>query len=115
MHALYLIAKNSFYCLDKNCALFQSVLSIVMAAVSLFLALLFGLFVSIMFCDQISCIINNTSTIDKLQKIGEKERKSKKTAWQNIDEVFSGGKGFSIWWLLPVDVPKTLIIEREFQ
>jgi len=33
---------------------------------AVFLALLFCLFVSIMFCDQISCIINNTSSITSI-------------------------------------------------
>ena len=70
-----------------------------------------------MFCDQISCIINNTSTIDKLQKTAVEggERKSKKTSWQRIDEVFNGGKGFSVWWFFPTDVPKMLTIESEFE
>jgi len=34
----------------------------------MFMAVLFCLFVIIMFCDQISCILGNTSTIEKLQK-----------------------------------------------
>ena len=77
MHALYLMAKNSFYCLDKNCALFNSTFTLIMGiiiphllmmylfidCICMFLALLFGLFVAIMFCDQISCIVNNTSSI----------------------------------------------------
>lgn len=46
------------------------------AGISLFLALLFDLFVIVMFCDQISCIIENTSTIDKLQK--KRDEKLKK-------------------------------------
>jgi hypothetical protein len=61
------------------------------AAISMFLALLFCLFVCIMFCDQISCIINETSSkflnlisliiaIDKLQKTDD-NRKSKRTGW----------------------------------
>ncbi len=50
-HALFLIARNCIYCLDKNCALFSHTSTIVSAAISLFLALLFGLFVAIMFCD----------------------------------------------------------------
>lgn len=33
MHALYLIAKNSIYCLDKNCALFQSAGNIILGKI----------------------------------------------------------------------------------
>ena len=81
---------------------------------AIFLALLFCLFVTIMFCDQISCIINNTSTIDKLQKTKE-DRQSKKSKWQRIDEVFNGGRGFSVWYFIPTDVPKQLSVESEFE
>mmetsp|Transcript_14767 Transcript_14767/g.10670 ORF Transcript_14767/g.10670 Transcript_14767/m.10670 type:complete len:83 (+) Transcript_14767:297-545(+) len=51
MHALYLMAKVSFYCLDRNCAIFQSTFVIIVDCGAMFLALLFGLFVAIMFCD----------------------------------------------------------------
>jgi len=59
-HALYLLIKNGIYCLDKNCALFNSYTTIGLskvyffinkAALGIFLALLFCLFVAIMFCD----------------------------------------------------------------
>jgi hypothetical protein len=81
-----------------------------------------------MFCDQISCIINNTSSknthsnyniaIDKLQKSSdgkEDNRRTKKTTWQRLDEVFNGGKGFSVHYFLPTDVPKALSVESEFE
>jgi hypothetical protein len=78
-----------------------------------------------MFCDQISCIINNTSSklypftifvtaIDKLQKTKE-ERQTKKTKWQRLDEVFNGGRGFSIHYFLPTDIPLQLLVESEFE
>jgi len=38
----------------------------------------------------------------------------KKTAWQNIDDVFSGGAGFDLWWFVPTEVPKAVIMEKEF-
>lgn len=61
----------------------------VIAGVSLFLGILFAIFVCVMFYDQISCILENLSTIDKLQykraiKLGEKrkeEAKETKTSW----------------------------------
>ncbi len=48
--------------------------------------------------------------IDKLQKSSE-DRRSYKTSWQRLDEVFNGGKGFSIFYFWPTDVPKLLTVE----
>jgi len=42
--------------------------NIAIAGVSIFLGLLFAIFVAVMFYDQISCITENMSTIDKLQR-----------------------------------------------
>ena len=77
-HACVLIAYKAYTCLDENCAMFAETSTCVVAGVSIFLAILFGLFVCVMFCDQISCIVENTSSkflitltalaIDKLQK-----------------------------------------------
>jgi hypothetical protein len=52
-HALVLIVIRGFKCLDKNCLLFTDLSTMMIAGVSAFLALLFGLFVIIMFFDQI--------------------------------------------------------------
>ena len=93
--------------------------SMVIGVISVFLALLFALFVLIMFIDQMQCILANTSTIDNLQaKRGrgaeniKGEKAGKRTAWQNVKEVFGGE--FNIYWLYPTDVPKVLCVEREF-
>ena len=66
MHAVLLIAYKVSSCLNDNCAIFLDGANQLIAAISLFLGVLFCLFVTIMFCDQLSCIISNTSTIDKL-------------------------------------------------
>lgn len=73
----------------------------------------------IMFFDQMQCILANTSTIDNLQakrgKAAENikgEQGGKRTSWENVKEVF--GSDFSIMWFYPVDVPKVLSVEREF-
>jgi hypothetical protein len=66
-HAMILIAMKGWGCLDSNCDLFFEPSAGIIAAASIFLALLFGLFVLVMFFDQLTCIIENTSTIDKLQ------------------------------------------------
>lgn len=123
-HALVLIGWKGALCLDDNCALFADVSTVVIACVALFLALLFDLFVVVMFCDQISCIIENTSTIDKLQKkrgmCKDKEKDSlhqPRTSWQNICEVFTGSPdgAFSYQWFLPTDINYTMTLEMEFK
>jgi hypothetical protein len=109
---------KGFKCLDKNCALFADFSTIAIGVMACFLALLFGLFVIIMFFDQISVIISNTSTVDKLKRernLGEDERSKQsqnRTAWQNIEEVF--GSKLDIWWLYPTDIPRKLVFEREY-
>ena len=51
MHALVLIVMRCFYCMDKNCYLFHETSTVIMGVISAFCALLFGLFVVIMFFD----------------------------------------------------------------
>ena len=51
MHALVLIVIRSFKCLDKYCMLFRDTKTMLIAGLAGFLALLFGLFVIIMFVD----------------------------------------------------------------
>jgi len=125
-HALFLIGYKCGTCLEANCAMFADFSVVIIAGLSLFLALLFDLFVMVMFCDQISCIVENTSTIDKLQKKrAQKQGKQTesqqmhqpRTWWQNICEVFTGSihGGFSWRWLLPVDVDYNMEIEMEFK
>jgi len=68
MHALVLMVWQGVVCMDKNCRLFSTTTIIVVTAIACFCAVLFGLFVAIMFVDQIQCIIENSSTIDNLKK-----------------------------------------------
>ena len=105
--------------MEQNCLVFTMYPgNVVLAAVSCFLAVLFGLFVTIMFCDQICNILSNISTVDKLKKernlgVDEKGQKAaSRTGWQNLEEVFGGP--LSISWIYPTEVVKDLIMEREF-
>ena len=92
---------------------------------SLFLDLLFAIFVVVMFYDQISCIVENTSTIDKLLKKKAKregkefkeDSKPPSTWWQNICSVMTGreNEGVNIEWFLPTDIRYPLFIEGEYQ
>ena len=87
---------------------------VVLACASLFMAILFAIFVAVMFYDQVSCILENMSTIDKLKhkralKEGKKLPKEdvrSRSYWESICEVMSGrhDKGFDIWWLWPTDI-----------
>lgn len=105
--------------MDKNCHLFATTAATIITGLGCFLAVLFLLFVCIMFFDQIQCIIENTSTVDSLKKknnlVTEDDRSEasySRTWWQNIKEVF--GEDFGIGWIYPLDLPKELIVEREF-
>jgi hypothetical protein len=63
---------------------------------------------------QVIFIELSNIAIDKLQKDSE-NRRTKKTTWQRLDEVFNGGRGFSIHYFLPTDLPKRLTVENEFE
>ena len=99
-HALALMTLQGIKCIDEDCYMFTPVDVCVIAALSIFLALLFALFVVVMFCDQLCCIANNTNTIDKLKEKRDKKagkrsaekvgKKSSRTGWQNICEVMTG-------------------------
>ena len=126
-HAIGLIAYKAYYCMGENCALFADTATWVIAGAGVFLGLLFGIFVIVMFCDQISCIVENSSTIDRLQrkrqaKAGKDAKKEEKpmeerTWWQNICEVMTGShkEGFSLSWLFPTDLPRDCLLEAEYQ
>ena len=64
------------------------------------------------------CILGNTSTIDVLQakrgvtETAKGDKLLARTKWQNLKEVF--GSDFDFWWLIPTDVPKFLVVEREY-
>ena len=99
--------------------IFKSTFTCVLAGVAIFLAVLFGLFVVIMFFDQVYCILTNTSTIDNLQKerdpsieSGKGKKAASRTAWQNLKEVFGGP--LSIHWFIPTMRPHGIVIEKEY-
>lgn len=129
-HACALIGYQTAICLDQNCALFSTFDVQLISGFSLFMGILFALFVLVMFCDQISCIVSESSTIDKLQKKraqkkGEDNQKKEKTKkktfsktwYQNINEVMSGDYrvGPNWTWLFPTDITKILVIENEYE
>jgi len=66
----------------------------------------------------LQCILGNTSTIDILQakrgvaETAKGEKLQARTKWQNLKEVFGGE--LDLWWLIPTDVPKFLVVEREY-
>jgi hypothetical protein len=48
-----MIVSKAFECLDKTCYLFRPGYMPILTGAAAFLALVFGLFVLIMFCDQV--------------------------------------------------------------
>jgi palmitoyltransferase len=120
-HGLFLISRQGLYCMDRNCRMYANANNTAMTCISIFLALLFGLFVMIMFCDQVSCITSEMSTLDKLQakrdkKSGKKVEKvkPKRTGFENLCQVF-GTKGFRASWFFPTDIKRVLSIEGEYE
>lgn len=65
-------------------------------------ALLFGLFTLCMTCEQVSSILEETSTIDKMKSSGPTHGKPPaRSSIVNLSEVF-GGDSFSFAWLVPL-------------
>jgi hypothetical protein len=77
---------------------------------SIFLGIFFDLFVLTMFIDQINCILDETSTIDKLKarRDGDAEgsRSKKKQKWKNMCRVMNGSseEGFAVSWFIPSEL-----------
>lgn len=123
-HAVVLICLKCYACWNMNCWMFNQPGSMIIAGMSIFLGLLFAIFTAVMLWDQISCIIDQKSTIDKLQrkralsegKKFKEEVKPSRTWWQCICEVMTGkvDEGFSVQWLLPTDLKHPLCIENEY-
>lgn len=67
-YAIVLISMKCYGCWSKNCWMFNQSGSLIIACMSIFLGVLFAIFTAVMLWDQISCIIENQSTIDKLQR-----------------------------------------------
>jgi hypothetical protein len=70
-------------------------------------ALVFGLFVIIMMCDQFSAIFENTPGIDQLQnKKGEKRGR-----YDSLIDVF--GESMSWRWFFPLDLAPKMFLDFE--
>jgi len=86
----------------------MSTLTIALLVIDFIEALVFGLFVIIMFVDQVSAIISNTPYIDQLQN---KMSKTKHSKYRLLRQVF--GEPLSIRWLLPL--AQTEELHQQFQ
>jgi palmitoyltransferase len=70
-------------------------------------ALVFGLFVIIMMCDQFSAIFENTPGIDQLQN----RKGEKRGRYESLIDVF--GEPFGWKWLLPLDLAPKMFLDFE--
>jgi hypothetical protein len=62
-YSLTVLVSNNYRCLlSLQCSKFDSTLAIVLVIVNLFLSTLFLLFTLVMFCDQMSCILDDTGS-----------------------------------------------------
>ena len=62
-----MIAFKSYECFGEGCVIFSTTGAKLLVCAGLLLGILFAIFVAVMFWDQITCIIENTSTIDELK------------------------------------------------
>ncbi|KAL8433038.1 hypothetical protein ACSSS7_004149 [Eimeria intestinalis] len=72
--------------------------SAVCGAMTFMFSFIFGLFTVVMFCDQLSSILSNTTGVESLKKV----KNEKKSACQLLKEVFGGS--FGCYWFLPVPI-----------
>ncbi|KAL8274527.1 hypothetical protein Esti_001548 [Eimeria stiedai] len=72
--------------------------SAVCGAMTFMFSFIFGLFTVVMFCDQLSSILSNTTGVESLKRM----KNEKKSACQLLKEVFGGS--FGCYWFLPVPV-----------
>ena len=78
----------------------MSALGVTLCVITFVEALIFGLFVTIMMCDQLGAIFDNTPGIDALQ-----DKKGKKIGrYTSLCNVF--GEGFTWSWFFPLQLPK---------
>lgn len=101
-YAIFLMFLRYTSCLGlaKGCMTSSGALAALHLVMVLVLAMLFGLFTFCMVCEQVTTISTNQTTIDRMQ--GGNSEANSRSALENMTEVF-GGKGMSIWWLLPTD------------
>jgi len=139
IYALVAIAKKQINCVDlesssrrsrvvkPGCELYDERPNMFLLGIlSMFLATLFALFVATMFVDQINCIREETSTIDKLKEKREiksgqplapgSKAKKRKESWKNLNRVMTGSRdiGFNLTWLYPCSIRGKLLFEDEF-
>ena len=75
IYTMFVACYYNYPWLYVQCEIFRDPLIIIINIFGLFIALLFCMFTIIMFWDQLSWIMNNTSTIDKMKKTINKKVK----------------------------------------
>ena len=115
IYGMCVIVTYRLHCITYFCREMRNPLTLIAAVVGIFLDLLFGLFTIVMLFDQLTCILWDNSTIDKLnKKRGKKESELERevSKWQRLKNVFGGRVSLS--WLVPTDVRIDLTIESQY-
>jgi len=83
-----------------------------MVCVSLFLLYLSFLFVLVVFCDQVTIILNRMQIIDRVRLESKRiqEKKIRKNGYANFKLTFGGP--FSWKWFVPIAPSKVLTVEQ---
>ena len=82
-----------------------------LVGVSLFIVYLGFLFILVVFCDQITIILNRMQMIDRVRLESKRitEKKVRKRGYENFKETFGGP--FGINWFLPIAPTKVFSVE----
>jgi len=106
LYSAVLVGARMYQCGTRGtdaCGMGEEVtVQLVFSIILLFESLLFGLFVIIMFGDQLNGISKNQTGIDRLK--GNSAPEDSSTFFQKFAQVFGGGE-FNRSWLLPVPPP----------
>ena len=79
-------------------------------ALCIFLEIAFGLFIMVVFCDQISIILNRLTVLDRVKLYDNRLESVKRRGYKNFQVTFGGP--ISLWWLVPTPVKGTFDIEE---
>lgn len=80
-----------------------------MQALCIFESITFGLFILVVFCDQISIILNRITVLDKVRLRENRLERFKKRGCKNYQVTFGGP--FSIKWFIPIPRQGTFDVE----
>ncbi|CDW91793.1 palmitoyltransferase zdhhc3 [Stylonychia lemnae] len=118
IYILSLLITDGFYKLRNHSTIYganqkiKMQLSDFLQVLCIFECITFGLFIIVVFFDQISIILNRLTVIDKVRLYDNRLTQYKKRGCKNYKVTFGGP--FSIWWFIPTPIEGTFDVEELF-